>query len=137
MIRAYFPDEADHDQLRRLLREGKAPIVTSELTRLEFTSAAASAYLAHRIPDPHAVLNQFESDCGEGALITLLRLEPRTILPLAQRLVTQYPLRTMDAVHLAVSLTDAVALTDGGEITVATRDKRQAEAARACGLAVI
>lgn len=42
----------------------------------------------------------------------------------------------MDAIHLAVMLTDATALAAGDEVKLVTRDEQQASAARAIGLAL-
>ncbi|MGH8902138.1 MAG: hypothetical protein ACRDYA_10760 [Egibacteraceae bacterium] len=51
-------------------------------------------------------------------------------------LVAAHALRVLDAVHLAVALTDAVALADEEPLTFGTRDAEQATAARAHGLTV-
>ena len=137
VIRAYFADEPDHEPLRHLLLEGSDPVVTSELTRVEFASAVTAAYRAHRVTQPNAVLGRFDADCGDDGALTLLRLNPRTALPLARQLVIDQRLRTLDAIHLAVALTEATTLAAGEPVTLVTRDQRQAAAATAQGLTVI
>lgn len=136
VIRAYFPDEADHEALRRLVLDGSRPVVSSELTRVEVTSAVTAAYRVHRIPDVARMLDQFDVDCGQNGVFTLLALNSRVCLPLAHRLIRKHPLRSLDAIHLATALTEAVSLADGDEVTLITRDRRQAHAAQACGLTV-
>ena len=43
IIRAYFVDEDDHESLQELIFAGDDPVVTSELTRVEFASATVAA----------------------------------------------------------------------------------------------
>jgi uncharacterized protein len=136
IIRAYFVDEDDHDLLRSMLFEDTDPIVTSELTRVELASATVAAFGAQRLADPRVVLDRVDSDCGDDGVITLLRLDPVTTLPLARQLVIQHPLRSLDAIHLAVLLTAATQLAAGEPVTLVTRDKQQATAAQALGLPV-
>jgi predicted nucleic acid-binding protein len=136
VIRAYFADEPDHEPLRELLLEGDDPVVTSELTRVEFASAVTAAYRSHRVTQPSVVLDRFDADCGDEGTLTLLRLDCETALPLAYQLVTSQRLRTLDAIHLAVALTEATALAAGEPVTVVTRDQQQAAAAVARGLTV-
>lgn len=136
IIRAYFADEPDHEPLRHLLLEGSAPVVTSELTRVEFASAVTAAHRTQRLHEPRTVLDRFDADCGEDGAITLLRLDPSTVVALARELVTSRRVRTLDAIHLAVALTDAATLASGESVTLVTRDQNQATAAIAEGLTV-
>lgn len=136
VVRAYFLDEPDHDELRELLLEGDEPVVTSELTRIEFASAVTTAFRTARIEGADDVLAGFDVDCGEDGVITLLRLDPTTAFPTAHRLVADQVLRTLDAIHLAVALTDVTTLAAGEPVELVTRDERQAAAAAALGLPV-
>jgi len=136
VIGAYFVDEPEHDRLRRLLLEGDAPTVSSELTRVEFASAVAAAHRNRRVGQPDTILDRFDADCGDNGAFTLLRLEVATALPQARTLVREHRLRTLDAIHLAVALTDATTLAAGEQITFVTCDQQQGVAAEACGLAV-
>lgn len=135
LIRAYFVDEPDHEELRMLLREGTDSVVTSTLARVEFASAAASAARCGRISDPTIFQKRFDAE-GEKGQLTLLDLDPQTVLPFAFRLVGEYRLRTLDAIHLAVALTEAKTVAAGAPIALVTRDKDQAEAAKALGMEV-
>jgi hypothetical protein len=135
LVRAYFADEPDHGLLRGMLLEGLEPVVTSELARVEFASAVAAAVRAGRLSEARVVLGRFDADCGDDGPLTLLRLEPEAVLTLGYELAGDHRLRTLDAIHLAVALTDAVDLAAGEKVTVVTRDENQATAARATGLA--
>lgn len=137
VVRAYFVDEPDHDRLRAVLLEGPDPVVTSELTRVEFASAVSAAGRGGRLSEPRVVLDRFDADCGDDGPLSLLRLDPEPTLGLAYRLVSEYRLRTLDAVHLAVALTDAAELAAGQPVTLVTADTDQEAAAQASGLAVL
>lgn len=135
LVRAYFDDEPDHGTLRRLLLEGAEPVVTSTLARVELASAVAAAARAGRLDRPRLTLDRFDADCANGP-VTLLSLDSEEALPLAYRLVAEYPLHSLDAIHLAVAMTKAAVLAAGERLVLVTRDGRQAEAAQALGLEV-
>jgi uncharacterized protein len=134
LVRAYFSREPDHLALRQLLLEGDAPVVTSALTRVEFASAIAAAGRAGRLRRQRVLLDRFDGDCRDGGPVTLLDFDAAGVLPLARRLVRAHPLRTLDAIHLAVALTDARELAAGEPVSLVTRDKAQAAAAESLGL---
>jgi len=136
LVRCYFPDEPDHEELRALLLEGADPVVTSELTRVELASAVHSAHRAGRLPDPASLLAVVDADCAEDGPVALLRLQPEAVFGLATALVAQHPLRSLDAVHLAVARTTAAELAGGEPVVLVTRDHRRAAAAAALGMAV-
>ena len=133
LVHAYFPDESDHEVLRTTIRDAFA--VTSEIARLEFASAVATAARAGRVRKPKTILDAFDVDCRPGGPITLIALRTERTFLEAHRLLTSYPLRTLDAIHLAVALVDAT-LLGGGDVTFVTRDEDQQRAAVAEGLAV-
>ncbi|RCW45328.1 hypothetical protein DFQ14_103299 [Halopolyspora algeriensis] len=122
---------------RKLLLEGADPVVTSELTRLEFASAVTAAHRDHRLSDPTGVLARFDWDCRDEGAFTFLRMNTRTIMPAARQLVTTHRLRSPDALHLATALQDAIPLAGGEQVAMVTRDQRQATAAREHGLTVL
>jgi predicted nucleic acid-binding protein len=136
IIRAYFVDEDDHESLQELIFAGDDPVVTSEVTRVELASATVAAHRSGRIPEPTAILDLFDLDCRDEGAVALLRFDPEVVLPLARRLVTEHPLRTLDAIHLAVALGTATQLAAGEPVAILTRDKRQAAVATALGLPV-
>jgi uncharacterized protein len=134
LVGAYLSGEPGYAQLRRLLFEGDVPVVTSVLTRVEFASAIAAAGRAARLRRPRVLLDRFDTDCGESGAVTLLDLDTTATLPLARRLVREYPVRTLDALHLAVALTAASEVAAGEPVSIVTRDRAQAAAAESLGL---
>ncbi|GAA5119698.1 type II toxin-antitoxin system VapC family toxin [Pseudonocardia adelaidensis] len=136
LVRCYFPDEPDHEELRALLLEAVEPVVTSELTRLEVASAVHAAHRAGRLRDPAELLDVVDTDCGEDGPIALLRLQPEVVFGLAADLVAKHPLRSLDALHLAVARSTAAELAAGEPVVLVTRDHRQAAAAAALGMPV-
>jgi uncharacterized protein len=134
LVRAYFADEVDHDPLQRLLLEGDDAVVTSELARLEFTSVVEAAGRAGRLRRSRPILARFDADCGDGGPLALIALDPVTIFPEAHRLLRRHPLRTLDAVHLAVALVELPALAAGDTVGFVTRDAAQGTAATGEGL---
>lgn len=136
LVRAYVADEPDHEQLRALLVEAVEPVVSSELSEVELASAVTAAVRHERLHDGEALLSRFRADYADGGPVTLLRLDSDSTLPLAYRIVREHHVRTLDAIHLAVALTDAPALAAGETVTMVTRDSAQARAARSLGLEV-
>ncbi len=134
LVRAYFVDEPDHAELRDLLLDGREPVVTSELTRVELASAVMAAARAGRLRRPQVVLDRFDGDCGDDGPVTMLRLEVETVLPASRDLVLRYQLRTLDAVHLAVATTTTARLAGSEDVCLVTRDVSQAAAATQMGL---
>lgn len=136
LIRAYFADEPDHDEMREMLLEGDEPVVSSEVARVEFASAVRTAAAGGRLRRWRRILEGFDADCQEDGPIGLLRLHPEAILPAARELVLKHKIRTLDAVHLAVAVEEGPALAPGGDVALVTRDDEQAAAARSLGLLV-
>ncbi|MGH7762556.1 MAG: type II toxin-antitoxin system VapC family toxin [Candidatus Dormibacteraceae bacterium] len=134
LVRAYFADEPEHAELRARLLEGDEPVVSSELTRVEFASAVSVAARAGRLRNSKLFLDRFDADCGDDGPIALLRLDLESVLPLAYRLVTEHDLRTLDALHLAVASTSATELAGGEAVVLVTRDDRQTAAATGMGI---
>ena len=134
LVRAYFPDEADHVDLRTLLLEGNDAVVTSEIARLELASAARGASSGGRLSRWSELLARIDVDLAEGGPIGPIGLRPDLILPAAYRLVVEHRLRTLDAIHLAVCVEECPAFAGDDTIIFVTRDREQAAAARALGL---
>lgn len=132
IVGAYLVDETDHADLAAHLFDGEAPVITSELSRVEFASAVAGAVRGGRLAPDTDLRERFDADCNDDGPITTIRFEPAEVLPLARDLVAVHTLRTLDALHLAVALTGAADIVD--EVIVLTRDGRQRVAAEACGL---
>jgi len=134
LVRAYFPDEPDHAELRTLLLEGHEAVVTSEIARLELASAARAASSGGRLSRWSELLARIDVDLAEGGPIGPIGLRPDLILPAAYRLVVEHRLRTLDAIHLAVCVEECPAFAGDDTIIFVTRDREQAAAARALGL---
>lgn len=137
VVRAYLSSEPEHEQLRRLLLEGTLPVVTSELTRVEFASAMAAAARSGRIRRPKVLLDRFDADSQGDGPLTLLTFDTIAVLPLARRLVREHPVRTLDALHLAVALTDGRELAAGEPLSMVTRDRAQSMTAESLGLSLV
>ncbi|WP_033293818.1 type II toxin-antitoxin system VapC family toxin [Amycolatopsis jejuensis] len=134
---AYLKDEPGHREMRELLLEGPDLVLSSELTRIELASVFTAAKRSGRLPDARIVLEHFDHLASPDGSLVLIPFRPDRVFPAAQRLVTEnYPIRTLDALHLAVVMHETAELTGGEPVTVVTRDERQAEAAKANGLPV-
>ena len=138
LVRCWLPgeDRSDSEQLRALLLEGTDPVVTSELTRLEVASAVHAAARAGRLRRTAGVLRRADRDWGAEGPVALLALQAAEVLPVARQIVLDHPVRTLDAIHLAVATTTAAELAAGDMVEFVTRDSRQADAAKALGLPV-
>ncbi|QJY47633.1 type II toxin-antitoxin system VapC family toxin [Pseudonocardia broussonetiae] len=134
VVGAYLADEPGHDELAATLFDGADPVVTSELTRVEFAGAVTAAVRAGRLREGTALLDRFDADCRDDGPLLMLGLDAAQVLPLARRLVVEHRLRTLDALHLAAALTAGAALAD--EVVLLSRDVRQVPAATELGLAV-
>lgn len=137
LVRAYFADEPGHAVLRVRLLEGREPVVTSAIARVELASAVRAAASGRRLGRWRDVLARIDADLAEGGRIDPIELRPDVILPAAYRLVVDYRLRTLDAIHLAVCAEECPALAGDDDIVFVTRDRPQADAARALGFAVL
>jgi predicted nucleic acid-binding protein len=135
LVRAYLPDEPEHDALRETILEADEPVTTSELSRVEIARALKAAERAGRLNDAASVLKRIDADLSGKPILTI-RLDPDTLVARSRELVLAHPLRTLDALHFAVAL-GLDAFADGGEIVLVTRDAGQASAARALGLSLL
>lgn len=138
LVTAYLQDEPEHDRFRKMLLEGDAAIMTSDFTRVEFASAMTAAKRTGRIPDPGLVQAHFDHLTSPDGDLVLIPFNPDRVIPAAKRLVMDnYPVRTLDAIHIAVAMHDTVELARGEPVTFVTCDQRQAEAAKANGFEVL
>lgn len=135
LARAYLPDEVDHKLAVELLT-GAEPLVTSSWTVVEVTSALVRAARGHRVDDLQPVLDLLAADVGEDGPVTLLRPDTAAAEQRATELVRAHPLRSLDALHLAVAELAAVPLLDEGTcLGFAGRDDAQRAAAETLGFA--
>ena len=133
MVRAHLVDEGDHDQYRRLLLSGDVAVASSELARVEVPRALLAAQRARRVGTDElaTLLEGFEQATSE--LIDVIPLDAGPTLRRAVELVRQYPLGTLDAIHLAVADREGRALAGEEDLVFVTADGIQATAARALG----
>lgn len=136
LIRAYLPDETDHDALRARLFDGTEAVVTSEIAIVEITSALRAAGRHRRLENAGGMIDRAMQDMEPGGAVSLLNLDADRVIGRARHLCDRHRLRALDAIHLAVALTDTPVLARSGTVTFVTRDADQAEAARQEGLRV-
>jgi predicted nucleic acid-binding protein len=133
LARVYLEDEPDARTLRTLLLDSDEAVVVSELVRVELARSAKSAERAGRLTRAAMMLDLVDDDL-DGP-VTVVDLDPTTILPGARELVLEHRLGTLDAIHLAV----AVDFRDTGsdDVVFVTRDADQAAAAKALGFPLL
>ena len=136
LARAYFADEADHDQLRRMLLEGDGPVITSELARVELAGVVRSAERSGRLRATKSLLERIDLDCSSGGPVTLLRFDPENVIPAAGAFVLRHRLRTLDSLHLATAAFAALTIAAHDAFVFVTRDRDQGLAAAGLGMTV-
>ncbi len=124
------------DPERMIVLDGNQTIFVSEVATVEVASALMAAQRAARIPDGPSVIATFESWCAPGGRIKLLALRPAQVIEHASRLTQEHRLYALDAIHLAVALEELVPVAAGETVRFVTRDRTQADAARALGFTV-
>lgn len=130
LIKRYV-QEAGRREVLRLLRENQC--VVSALLPVELRSAfrrrvAEGTIHAGRIPH---ILRHVAADRPYWTLVEV----GADVLAAAEVLVATYPLRTLDAIHIASAQLFAARIQPQG-MFFASADKRQTDAASALGLAV-
>ncbi len=134
---AYLPDEPKAEEARALLL-GDEAVVASELVRVEVTRAlvAAGRYGRLRATLVQRLLGQLDSDLGAGRAVELIAFDGPPTLARARELVLEHPIRTLDALHLAVADREGRLLAEPAEeLRFVTRDQAQLTVARALRLA--
>jgi predicted nucleic acid-binding protein len=137
LLVSYLPDEAGSAALRALLLEGRDPVLACRLVDVEVPRALVTGVRRGRIPAGRlgALLDQYDRDVGSRRRVELLGLDTAA-LERARDLVTRHPLRTLDAIHLAVADGDGRRLAGReDDLVFVTRVPAQAAAAAALGLA--
>lgn len=134
LARAYLPDEDGHDQAHGLLVGSEHLLVSSTWTVVEVTSALCRTVRGHRLAQPDELLAVLAADTGDDGPVTLLRSAPEQVEQRSLQLVRDHPLRSLDALHLAVAELAAVPLLEPGEqLGLASRDEVQCAAGVALG----
>jgi len=126
---AYYCPEPLSIQVEELLRQQTNPIV-SELTEVEFHSAIAMKVRQRELPQAQAfqVIAEFQKHL-DSRLFTRLSLDSRHF-QLAKTWLSQlqWPLRSLDALHLAI--------VDIAKAQLVTADQAMAKTATSLGLQV-
>ena len=126
--------------MRRVAREGELAAVEQALGRAPVSSALIAvelhAAICKRFHD--GILTEAARDqhlaLAEAGILPLMTLLPLsdTVLREAQQVVATYPIRALDALHLATAiLTARRARRRGSTLDFCTADRRQADAAAA------
>jgi len=139
LLVSYLPDEAGSEALRALLLEGRDPVLACRLVDVEVPRALVTGVRRGRIPAAalHALLRQYDRDVGSHRRVELLGVGTAA-LRRARDLVTRHPLRTLDAIHLAVADGDGRRLAGhDDDLVFVTRVPAQAAAAAALGLPTV
>lgn len=139
LVRAYMPDEVDHELAYRLVFEPAAgvSVAASVLARVEVTAAVRRAARSRRLtPDDAKALDlQVAADLGGAGPVLVVRSELSALATRARELVRRHRLRSLDALHLAAAEIDGrrIAGTDG--LLFQTMDHDQHDVAVTLGLA--
>ena len=138
IVCGYLADEADHVQVRQLLRDPDHTTITGSWSRIEVTGALIRAATSHR-GDREALLAAFEEDVSEvSGTLTVVDAEQAEIERIALDLVRTSGIRSMDAGHRACPpLARGHPSARGAERGAAPRDAAQAAVARDLGLLVL
>lgn len=134
VARAFLVDEAEHEALRALLFTTPGSAVTSDLTRVELSAAFRRAARAGRISDPERLITAALAEVSRSGGLRTVNLNFGQIESEIHRLLARHRLRAADAIHVATAI---VAMDGPGGVQFITRDRRQAEAARAEGFEVL
>lgn len=126
-----LPDEDEHDRYRLLIHESGHDLVTSELSAVELTGAAARAGRTGRLRDVATFVRAIDQLVGADAPVAEVALAPTRDFPLARSVLLRTEVRSADAIHLAVALQLQAQLET--PLAFVTADQRQQRAAEALG----
>ncbi len=134
VARAFLVDEAEHEALREMLFATPGFAVTSDLTRIELSAAFRRAARAGRIRDPERLIAAALAQVSRSGGLRTVNLAIGPIESEVHRLLERHRLRAADAIHLATAI---VAMDGPDGVQFITRDRNQADAARAEGFEVL
>lgn len=135
LVRAYLADEVEHDALVQLLRTGRETVATSSLTVVEAASVFRLAVRTGRLTEREgwSLLGTLDHDLGPDGVIGVFTFDIERALARARLLLLRHPLRTLDALHLAIAEHEGQQLAAGEPLVFVTRDQGQRDAAKALG----
>lgn len=135
LARAYLPDEAGHDEARRLLGDPEVAAVTGTWTRIEASGALTRAARVGR-GDAAGALALLDADLASA--VTVLRADQDHVERHALELVVRHGLRAMEAWHVAVAaIVVPPLLAPGEEMGFASRDDAQRRVAQEFGFTAL
>lgn len=134
VVRAFLVDEPEHGAMKAFLFSTPGSALTSDLTRVELSAAFRRAARAGRISDPDRLIARALTDVSRSGGLRTVNLEIGRIEAEVHRLLARHRLRAADAIHLATAI---VALDEPNGAQFVTRDRHQADAARAEGFEVL
>lgn len=120
----------------KLLNDTESAVVTGAWTRIEVSGALVRAARAGR-GDQMLLLNSWQRDTAPEGPITVLSAPQEAIEADALNIVITYGIRAMDAWHLACASIAVPEIAGDEQIAFASRDKDQAEVARARGFTLV
>lgn len=137
LVRAYLHDEPHHDDAYDLVFARERTLLASELALVECDAAFRRGVRMGRITPAtgDALADLLSADLGDDGPITALRSDLGRIVDRAREIVRDHPVRSLDALHLAVAVTDGRRVAGDVGLAFVTADRVQAEAATALGLA--
>ncbi|CAN5220922.1 type II toxin-antitoxin system VapC family toxin [soil metagenome] len=138
LVRAYLDDEIDHEMFRSLLLVERNVVLATQHSVVEVSRAFAAARRVRRMSGLtiERIGEEFQAAIGREKRFRLISLDPGPTLSRAVELVEQYPLGTLDAIHLAVADREGRALAGDDELVFVTADVAQGQAATALGMTV-
>jgi len=136
LVRAYLRDEPNHDAAHSAVFAGERPLLASELALLECDSAFRRGVRSGRITPAtgNALSELLAADLGDDGPVTALRSDLGRIVDRARVIVRDQPVRSLDALHLAVADLDGRRVAGDRGLTFVTAGRAQADAATALGL---
>jgi predicted nucleic acid-binding protein len=137
IVRSFLSDEPDFAAVFELLIESGNAVLASQLADVEVAKGLAAAHRQGRIDDQRfeEALDWYQRAPGLAGAIRRIPLDPLTIIPRARQIVLHHPVKTLDALQLAVADTDGRALAEDDELVFVTRDSQQRAVAEALGMA--
>lgn len=136
IVRALLPDEISHEKGRELILESDDALITGSWTRVEVAAAAARAVKTSRA-DADQLRNAIDA-IFDGQYVVSIDTDQAEVEYLAQMIVWQTAVRSLDAWHLACAQIAREQILEENEVLAfVSFDKEQASAAEELGFTVL
>ena len=135
VVRAFLSDEPHHE-LAHAVVFGEEPVLASELALLECEAAFRRGQRLGRIDLRMCdrLCDAVAAHLGADGPTTTLSSDLGVVVDRAREIVHDLPVRSLDALHLAVADIDGRRVAGEGGLVFVTADRAQAEAAVALGM---